>query len=102
MKVKTYLVTDGKLVLEVTPVEKGWLTVRAPFHEAVITQARSIPEAFEMARDAMHELKEAAKDSRVELAKTAIVKAVRGKSVQLKSTRVRPASENSHAKNSLL
>ncbi len=92
MKVKTYLVTDGKLVLEVTPVEKGWLTVRAPFHEAVITQARSIPEAFEMARDAMHELKEAAKESRAELEKSPILKAVRGKSVRSKTERVRLAS----------
>ncbi|MFT3784676.1 MAG: hypothetical protein QM770_00730 [Tepidisphaeraceae bacterium] len=59
--------TDGKLVLQLTPEPKGWYAVRAPFEPGLNTQARSISEAFDMAYDAMRELKLARK----ELAKNA-------------------------------
>jgi hypothetical protein len=50
---KSYTVTDGKLVLELTPDDGDWYCVTAPMHPGVVTQAKTIPEAFEMARDAI-------------------------------------------------
>lgn len=52
MAKKKYTVTDGKLLLTLQEDEGGWYTVTSPTDPAMITQARSIPEAFEMARDA--------------------------------------------------
>ena len=49
---KKFTVTDGKLVLELRPAEKGWYAVSSPFDPALITQAKSIEEAFLMAYDA--------------------------------------------------
>ena len=53
---QAYTVTDGKLVLELTPDDGDWYCVTAPMHPGVITQAKSIPEAFDMARDAIEVL----------------------------------------------
>ena len=47
----TYTVTDGKLVLELEVAEEGGFIVTAPFNSNVLTQAESLEEAFEMARD---------------------------------------------------
>ena len=47
----TYTVTDGKLVLALEVAEEGGFIVTAPFNSNVLTQAESLEEAFEMARD---------------------------------------------------
>ena len=49
---KKYTVSDGKLVLTLQEDEGGWYTVTSPTDPAMITQAKSIKEAFQMARDA--------------------------------------------------
>jgi len=59
-----YQVSDGKLVLILQEEEKGWYSVTAPGHPGVNTQARSIQEAFRMARDAMAALAESRRDLR--------------------------------------
>lgn len=51
-KAKKYTVNDGKLLLTLTPDEDGWYCVTSPMDPALITQARTLPEAFEMAYDA--------------------------------------------------
>lgn len=56
-KAKRYNVTDGKLVLTLEDAGRGWYAVTSPMDPAVQTQAKSIPEAFERARDAMAELR---------------------------------------------
>jgi predicted RNase H-like HicB family nuclease len=62
---KKYTVTDGKLVLVLEPSEKGWYAVSSPFDPALITQAKSLEEAFMMAYDAQKCLQQA----RAELAR---------------------------------
>ena len=52
MAKKKYTVSDGRLILTLREDEGGWYVVTSPTDPAMITQARSIPEAFEMARDA--------------------------------------------------
>lgn len=53
-----YIVTDGKMVLVLEPDEEGGYTVTSPYDPALITQADTIEEAFEMARDAAATLEE--------------------------------------------
>lgn len=50
-RLKRYIVTDGELVLELER-EGKWYCVTCPFQPGLITQARTLEEAFEMARDA--------------------------------------------------
>ncbi len=45
-----YVVTDGELVLTLER-EGKWYVVTSPFNPDIITQARTLEEAFEMARD---------------------------------------------------
>jgi antitoxin HicB len=45
-----YTVTDGDLVLVLEP-DDGWYVVTSPFNPDVLTQAHTLEEAFEMARD---------------------------------------------------
>jgi antitoxin HicB len=52
-----YIVTDGELVLELEP-EDGWYCVTSPFNPDIITQARTLEEAFEMARDVIQTYKD--------------------------------------------
>jgi antitoxin HicB len=59
---KRYTVSDGKLVLNLEEAEEGGYIVTSPSDPAVITQAQSISEAFDMARDAMAVLKAARRD----------------------------------------
>lgn len=59
---KRYTVSDGKLILTLQPDEDGWFVVTSPTDPAMITQARSIPEAFVMARDAFAALAESRSD----------------------------------------
>lgn len=50
-KPKKYTVTDGELVLTLEAVDEGGYFVTAPFNPDVKTQADTLEEAFEMARD---------------------------------------------------
>lgn len=65
---KRYNVTDGKLVLTLEEAEEGGYVVTSPIDPAVITQAETISEAFENARDAMAVLRAARRDLRAKLA----------------------------------
>jgi predicted RNase H-like HicB family nuclease len=49
---KRYQVSDGKMVLTLQRESNGWFVVTSPTDPAMITQARTIEEAFDMARDA--------------------------------------------------
>lgn len=53
---KKYIVTDGEMVLELLVAEEGGYTVRSPFIKGLNTEAETLEEAFEMARDAAAEL----------------------------------------------
>ena len=64
-----YTVTDGKMVLVLEVADEGGFVVTAPFIEGLITEAETLEEAFEMARDETAELEAA----RAELRKTASV-----------------------------
>ena len=64
---KRYNVTDGKIILTLEEAEEGGFLVTSPIDPAVITQAETIAEAFENARDAMAVLKAARKDLRRKL-----------------------------------
>ena len=46
-----FTVTDGKLVLRLEPADEGGYVVTPPFNPEVLTQADSLEEAFENARD---------------------------------------------------
>ncbi len=46
-----FTVTDGKLVLRLEPVEEGGYVVTSPFNSDILTQAETLEEAFENARD---------------------------------------------------
>ncbi|HMB96768.1 MAG TPA: hypothetical protein VKK61_12065 [Tepidisphaeraceae bacterium] len=48
-----YTVSDGKMVLTLQEEDGGWFVVTSPTDPALITQARTVREAFRMARDAM-------------------------------------------------
>jgi antitoxin HicB len=52
-KVVQYTVSDGGLVLTLEPAEDGWYVVTSPLDPELTTQAKTIEEAFEMARDAL-------------------------------------------------
>ena len=52
-------VTDGKMVLVLEVAEEGGYTVTAPFIQGLVTEADTLEEAFDMARDAAAELKAA-------------------------------------------
>lgn len=67
---KRFTVSDGKLVLFLTPAEDGWYAVTSPLDPAVITQAKSVEEAFRMAYDALKCLGEARAQLRRELGRT--------------------------------
>ena len=59
-----YTVTDGELVLTLEVAEEGGFTVTSPFVPGLVTEAETLEEAFEMARDAAEALKETASKSR--------------------------------------
>lgn len=54
-----YTVTDGKMVLVLEVAEEGGYTVTSPFVQGLVTEAETLEEAFEMARDAAAALKAA-------------------------------------------
>ncbi len=52
-----YTVSDGKLVLTLEVCEEGGYCVTSPLNPDVLTEADSLEEAFEMARDVIALLK---------------------------------------------
>jgi antitoxin HicB len=52
-----YTVSDGKLVLTLEEALEGGFVVTSPLDPELITEADTISEAFEMARDAIKSLK---------------------------------------------
>ena len=58
---KAYTVSDGKMVLTLEPAEEGGFVVTSPFDPELITEAESLNEAFENARDATDALNESRK-----------------------------------------
>jgi antitoxin HicB len=61
--VKKYTVIDGKLVLVLQEAPEGGFIVTSPLDPELITEAETVSEAFENARDALKALRE----SRVKL-----------------------------------
>ena len=55
---KRYTVSDGKLVLSLEVAEEGGYIVTSPLDPELITQAETVDEAFEMARDALKALRQ--------------------------------------------
>ena len=56
---KHYTVSDGKLVLTLEEAEEGGYVVTSPLDPELVTEAETVSEAFEMARDALEGLTEA-------------------------------------------
>lgn len=57
---KTYTVSDGDLVLvlEALPEEDGGYGVTCPLEPQLVTEAKTLEEAFEMAHDALQALRD--------------------------------------------
>ena len=53
VKMKQYTVSDGKLVLTLREAEEGGYVVTSPLDPQLITEAETVAEAFENARDAL-------------------------------------------------
>jgi antitoxin HicB len=53
---KRYTVSDGKLMLVLEQAEEGGFIVTSPLDPSLVTEADTIPKAFEMARDALRTL----------------------------------------------
>jgi predicted RNase H-like HicB family nuclease len=58
---KTYTVSDGQMVLSLETAEEGGFIVTSPLDPELITQAETISEAFQNARDAADALNESRK-----------------------------------------
>lgn len=54
---KTYTVSDGKLLLTLAEADEGGYVVTSPLNPELITEAETISEAFENARDALRSLR---------------------------------------------
>lgn len=67
---KRYTVTDGKLMLTLEEAAHGWFVVTSPIDPGLTTQARTITEAFENARDALAELRAYRSEHRKALRRT--------------------------------
>ena len=69
---RRYTVSDGKLVLSLEEAEEGGYVVTSPLDPALVTEAETIAEAFDNARDALKELARArAKPQRPRKARSA-------------------------------
>jgi antitoxin HicB len=55
---KHYTVSDGKLVLSLENAPEGGYVVTSPLDPEMITEAESVEEAFENARDALSALRQ--------------------------------------------
>jgi len=53
-----YIVTDGELTLLLETAEEGGYVVTSPFNPGILTEADTLEEAFEMARDVIETYKE--------------------------------------------
>ena len=62
---RRYTISDGRLVLTLEPADEGGYVVTSPLDPELITEAESVEEAFENARDAALALKQ----SRAKLAR---------------------------------
>ncbi|HEY3245093.1 MAG TPA: type II toxin-antitoxin system HicB family antitoxin [Phycisphaerae bacterium] len=54
---KSYTVSDGKLVLRLAEADEGGFVVTSPLDPELITEAETIAQAFENARDALRALR---------------------------------------------
>lgn len=63
MGVTKYTISDGKLVLLLQEADEGGYIVTSPLDPELITEAETVAEAFENARDALKALR----DSRAKL-----------------------------------
>jgi len=52
-RAKRYIINDGKLLLTLEEAEEGGFVVTSPVDPELITEAETIAEAFENARDAL-------------------------------------------------
>lgn len=57
MKRNQFTVSDGKLVLTLEPAEEGGYVVTSPLDPQLISEADTLEEAFENARDAAKALR---------------------------------------------
>ena len=55
---KAFTVMDGKLVLKLEPAEEGGYIVTSPLDPELITEADTLEEAFENARDVFQALRQ--------------------------------------------
>jgi antitoxin HicB len=56
-RLQQFTVSDGEMVLTLEPAEEGGYVVTSPFDPELVTEAETIEEAFEMARDAAEGLR---------------------------------------------
>jgi len=56
-KPRTYTISDGELVLTLEDAGDGWFTVTSPIIPGLVTEAKTVPGCFEMARDAIAALR---------------------------------------------
>ena len=71
---KIYTVSDGDLVLRLEVAEEGGFVVTAPMEPGLVTEAETIEEAFDMARDAREAL-QAVRQKYIDEARAAMTKA---------------------------
>lgn len=64
---KRYSINDGKLLLTLEEAEEGGFIVTSPVDPELVTEAETISEAFEMARDALKALRHSRAKSRKQL-----------------------------------
>jgi hypothetical protein len=56
-QLRKYSVSDGKIVLTLEEAGEGGFVVTSPMEPELVTEAESVAEAFENARDALKELR---------------------------------------------
>jgi antitoxin HicB len=61
MKPPFYVASNGRLLLHLEPAEEGSYVVTSPYDSAIITEAESLEEAFEMAEDVVKTLEQVRK-----------------------------------------
>jgi len=54
---KSYTVSDGRLVLDLEAAEEGGYVVTSPFDPELVTEAETVEAAFANARDALKALR---------------------------------------------
>jgi antitoxin HicB len=55
---RAFTVSDGRIVLCLRPAEEGGYTVTSPLEPELVTEAETVEEAFENARDALKALRQ--------------------------------------------